>query len=144
MPSDPDLNSLRQELEALREEAARLHQEREREGATSGKRREDAASETGASPASTQTQYRTPAQRIRRAASFALQRPYYLLAALIVFTGLAFGGYRVWRYLESYESAADAEITGYISPISSKVEGTVARVLVENDQIVKAGQTLVE
>jgi hypothetical protein len=62
-----------------------------------------------------------------------------LLAALLV---LALGAIApsLWNYLQSYESTDD----GHIDPLSSRVNGTVIRVRVEDDDRVKAGELLVQ
>jgi len=49
-----------------------------------------------------------------------------------------------WNYLQSYQSTDDAQIDGHIDPLSSRINGTVVRVLVEDDDRVKAGELLVE
>ena len=53
-------------------------------------------------------------------------------------------GYRLWGYLESYESTDDAQIDGDIYAITSRIAGTVKAVYVQDNQQVKAGQLLVE
>jgi membrane fusion protein, multidrug efflux system len=50
----------------------------------------------------------------------------------------------VWNYLQSYESTDDAQIDGHIDPLSSRINGTVVRVHVEDNDRVKAGELLVE
>ena len=52
------------------------------------------------------------------------------------------GGY-FWLHGRNRESTDDAQVDGHIAPVSSKVSGSVLRVLVEPNQHVKAGQTLV-
>jgi membrane fusion protein (multidrug efflux system) len=46
-------------------------------------------------------------------------------------------------YYHNRESTDDAQVDGHITPISSKVYGRVAQVLVDDNQPVKAGQVLV-
>ena len=53
------------------------------------------------------------------------------------------GGYFLWRYFGSYESTDDAQIDGHIHAISARISGHVTEVLVEDQQIVKAGDVLV-
>jgi membrane fusion protein, multidrug efflux system len=65
------------------------------------------------------------------------------LIALIVLVPLLVGGYFLWRYFGSYESTDDAQIDGHIHAISARISGHVAQVLVEDQQIVKAGDALV-
>jgi membrane fusion protein (multidrug efflux system) len=64
------------------------------------------------------------------------------LIALIVLLPLLVAGYFLWRYLESYESTDDAQIDGHIHPISARISGYVSAVLVDDEQIVKAGDPL--
>ena len=65
------------------------------------------------------------------------------LIALIVLLPLLVGGYFLWKYLGSYESTDDAQIDGHIHAISARISGHVTQVLVEDQQIVKAGEPLV-
>jgi membrane fusion protein (multidrug efflux system) len=64
----------------------------------------------------------------------------FLVIALIL---LAFA-IPLYRYLESYESTDDAEIDGYIYPVSSRVSGYVVRVTVDDNQFVQAGTVLAQ
>ena len=65
------------------------------------------------------------------------------LIAIIVLLPLLVGGYFLWRYLGSYESTDDAQVDGHIHAISARINGYVKQVLVEDEQIVKAGDPLV-
>jgi membrane fusion protein (multidrug efflux system) len=57
---------------------------------------------------------------------------------------LAVVGVLLYRYFASYESTDDAEIDGYIYPLSSRVPGYVVRVTTDNNQFVQAGTVLVQ
>ncbi len=72
------------------------------------------------------------------------EHPIKLVVFLAFLAGVAIGGYRLWNYLESYESTDDAQIDGNIYAITSRITGTVKAVYVEDNQTVKAGQLLVE
>ena len=50
----------------------------------------------------------------------------------------------LYRHIESYESTDDAEIDGYIYPVSSRVGGYVVRVTVDDNQFVQAGTVLAQ
>jgi len=65
---------------------------------------------------------------------------------LLVLLVLAVGAVSpfAWNYLQSYESTDDAQIDGHIDPLSSRIDGTVIRVHVEDNDRVKAGELLVE
>ncbi|HWB86256.1 MAG TPA: HlyD family secretion protein [Bryobacteraceae bacterium] len=55
---------------------------------------------------------------------------------------LALAGAALWLHMRNRESTDDAQVNGHISPISSKISGTVLDVLVNDNQSVKAGQVL--
>jgi membrane fusion protein (multidrug efflux system) len=57
-----------------------------------------------------------------------------LLAALV----------SLFLYYRSRETTDDAQVDGHITPVASKIYGRVAKVLVEDNQAVKAGQVLVQ
>lgn len=50
----------------------------------------------------------------------------------------------LYRHYISWESTDDAQIDGYIYPVSSRVSGYVSRVTVDDNQYVEAGTVLVE
>jgi membrane fusion protein (multidrug efflux system) len=50
----------------------------------------------------------------------------------------------LYRYLLAWESTDDAQIDGYIYPVSCRVSGYVTRVLVDDNQYVEAGTVLVQ
>ena len=62
----------------------------------------------------------------------------------IVAIVLCVGGFRFWQYLESYQDTDDAEVDGYLDPISTRINGTVSAVYVDNNQSAKAGQLLLQ
>ena len=64
--------------------------------------------------------------------------------ALVVIAGLAYAGYTVWQQLSRVESTDDAQVDGTITPVSSRISGHVAAVLVGDQQEVKAGDVLLE
>ncbi len=73
-----------------------------------------------------------------------LQRPRARLILLFAVIILVVGAIVVWRYFAVRESTDDAQIDGHITPIAARVGGTVLRVNVDDNQIVKAGTVLVE
>jgi len=66
----------------------------------------------------------------------------WILAALAL--AVLAGGFFVWRYYSVRETTDDAQIDGHINPISSRVSGTVLRVLHDDNETVKAGDLLIE
>jgi membrane fusion protein (multidrug efflux system) len=67
-----------------------------------------------------------------------------ILLFLVIGFVLAIGVVLLYRYLGSYESTDDAQIDGYIYPVSSRVSGYVVRVTADNNQFVQAGTVLVQ
>src|SRR5689334_7036882 len=49
-----------------------------------------------------------------------------------------------WQNARKFEDTEDAQIDGYITAVSSRVPGTVLRVMVEDNQQVKQGDPLIE
>jgi membrane fusion protein, multidrug efflux system len=66
-----------------------------------------------------------------------------LLFAVIALIVIAAGGAWYWRSLQ-WESTDNAQIDGFIYPVSSRVSGHVARVMVDENQYVEAGTVLAE
>lgn len=64
----------------------------------------------------------------------------YLFVGLVLVTAAVF----LYRYLASYESTDDAQIDGYIYPVSTRIPGYVIRVTADNNQFVQAGTVLVQ
>lgn len=60
---------------------------------------------------------------------------------LVLLAGLAYGIY-LWRYWRVHVSTNDAYIAGHISPVSTRISGTVLQVLVNDNQDMKAGDPL--
>lgn len=50
----------------------------------------------------------------------------------------------LYRHFAAWESTDDAQIDGYIYPVSSRVSGYVTRVVVDNNQYVEAGTVLAQ
>jgi membrane fusion protein, multidrug efflux system len=62
---------------------------------------------------------------------------------LVIALVLVAGGIYVWRYYSTRVSTDDAQIDGDVYPISSRVNGHVVAVEVENNEFVKKGTVLV-
>ena len=78
----------------------------------------------------------------RRAALLGSTRAKWAIAILVLL--LIAGGIYAWRYFSSYESTDDAQIDGYINPISARVSGHVMSLNVNDNQYVEKGTLLVE
>src|SRR5512136_483093 len=48
-----------------------------------------------------------------------------------------------WRHFAGRESTDDAQVDGHVNPVAARVGGTVAAVLVEDNQLVEAGTLVV-
>src|SRR5262245_29773389 len=55
---------------------------------------------------------------------------------------LVIGGIPLWWHYHGHEATDDAQIEGHILPVMPRVGGYVDRIFVENEQAVKAGDTL--
>jgi membrane fusion protein, multidrug efflux system len=79
-----------------------------------------------------------------RASDYLRERPrtrlFLIFAVLAVLVVIFFA----WRYFSSYESTDDAEVDGHVMPISARISGYVAKVNVDDNQDVHAGDVLVE
>ena len=58
----------------------------------------------------------------------------------IVLAVLAIGGTLYWMHVRQFESTDDAEVDGHLNTISPRVEGTIIKVYVDDNQVVKAGE----
>jgi membrane fusion protein (multidrug efflux system) len=65
-------------------------------------------------------------------------------AVVVAIAVLLIGGYVIWKELSKVESTDDAQIDGPIHSISSRIAGHVVQVMVNNEQPVNAGDTLVQ
>jgi multidrug resistance efflux pump len=52
------------------------------------------------------------------------------MAALVAL--LCVGGFKLWKYFQSYENTDDAQVDGYLDPIGSRINRTVSAVYVDN------------
>lgn len=68
-----------------------------------------------------------------------------LIGALLtaVLSAGAVAAYRAFQHISSHEETDDAYVTGHLHQVSTRVNGTVEKVLVDDNQHVKAGQLLV-
>ena len=68
----------------------------------------------------------------------------WIIIAVVILVVAGYFGVRYWQYASTHESAEDAYTTNHIHQISPRINGTVLRVLVDDNVRVKAGQILVE
>ena len=62
----------------------------------------------------------------------------------IVLAAAAIAGTFYWLHVSKFETTDDAEVDGHLNAISSRVEGTVSHVYVDDNQTVKPGDPLVD
>lgn len=53
-------------------------------------------------------------------------------------------GYRWWQYASTHEATDNATVAGHIHQVSSRINGTISDVLVNDNQLVQKGQLLVK
>ena len=68
----------------------------------------------------------------------------WILIAVVILLVAGYFGFGYWQYASTHESADDAYTTEHIHQISPRINGTVQRVLVDDNVRVKAGQVLVQ
>lgn len=62
----------------------------------------------------------------------------------IILLVIGAGGFLYWLHARDFESTDDAEVGAHLNPISARIDGTVTRVYVDDNQVVRAGDPLVE
>ncbi|MBH8564334.1 HlyD family secretion protein [Nostoc sp. CENA67] len=74
------------------------------------------------------------------------KKPIALIMSVLGVGAIAAGGfgYHYWQYASTHQETDNATVTGNIHQVSSRIPGTVARVLVNDNQLVQPGQVLVE
>lgn len=72
-----------------------------------------------------------------------LSNPKTKYAVLAVLALLAVGSIAAWLYYRNRETTDDAQVDGHLAPVASKIYGSVAEVLVNDNQAVKSGDVLV-
>lgn len=75
---------------------------------------------------------------------FRSRNPRFRMFLIIGIVVLLVTGFFLWRYFSSYESTDDAQIDGHLNPVSSRVSGHIQKLLIDDNQYVQAGQTLLQ
>ena len=73
-----------------------------------------------------------------------LRKALTILAVVLLIAGLTIAGVQYWRYSSQFETTDDAFIDGHISQVSSQIAGRVVTLAVQDNQVVKQGQLLVQ
>jgi len=82
------------------------------------------------------------AARRKEPSTWKFSRPLILASAIALI--LAAGAATAYHVYAGWESTDDAQIDGYINPISSRVSGYITNVYVDDNQYVKAGTVLAQ
>lgn len=77
----------------------------------------------------------------KSAASRLKVNPVIVAVILLVFVGAGLGWY---LYSRGFEDTDDAQVDGHLNPISSRIDGTIKSVFVDDNQSVQRGEILVE
>src|SRR5579883_263690 len=80
----------------------------------------------------------------QRVMGWVQQHPIITILIVIGLIALAIGGYILWQYLQSYENTDDAQVDGHTIQVTSRINGVVTGVYVEDTQGVSKGQTVVD
>ncbi len=80
----------------------------------------------------------------RRRHGYFRQHPRAKWVVLAIVVTAIVAAVTVWRYYSVRESTDDAQIDGHIVPVSARVNGTVIKVSVDDNQFVEAGAVLVQ
>ena len=137
-PPRDDLAALAERCRALAEDIELMRQSRALEHPNHGSADLLDGNHQGRVPGGQADLAQTPTVRGKRRAAGRL-------AILILLAGAAIvGGRWIWQQLGTYESTDDAQIDGHLVPMSARINGTVARVYVENTQFVRASAPLAE
>src|ERR1700758_632874 len=83
-------------------------------------------------------------QKQEQASEAQRKRKRMLLVFTVVLVAAGLGGLMYWLHARHYEDTDDAQIDGNLSPIGTRIDGTVVRVYVQNNQRVKVGDPLVD
>jgi membrane fusion protein (multidrug efflux system) len=65
------------------------------------------------------------------------------IVAVIALIAIGVGG-RMWYRSNYYVETENAYVSGHVTPVSARISGVVTRVLVEDNQVVKAGDVIAE
>jgi membrane fusion protein (multidrug efflux system) len=85
-----------------------------------------------------------PPDRDLRWRQFKERNPRLRMAVIIGSVALVVVLVLLWRYFSSYESTDDAQIDGHLTSVSARVSGHVAKLLVQDNQVVSAGTPLLQ
>ncbi|MDQ2844201.1 MAG: HlyD family secretion protein [Acidobacteriota bacterium] len=77
-----------------------------------------------------------------RSVSRGRRKAFLIFFVILLVLGAA--GLLYWLHARQFESTDDAQVDGHLNPISARVDGTIIRVYVDDNETVKAGDPLVD
>jgi membrane fusion protein (multidrug efflux system) len=66
----------------------------------------------------------------------------YIFLLILVIAGIF--GYRWYLYAKTYETTDDAQVDGHLNGVTSRIDGTIVGVHIEENQTIKAGDLIAE
>ena len=70
------------------------------------------------------------------------KRALLIFGAVVLIAAVA--GFSFWAHARNFEDTDDAQIDANLSPIGTRINGTITKVYVDNNQVVKIGDPLVD
>lgn len=64
---------------------------------------------------------------------------FFIVLAIVAAAGAAY-----WFYSQQFEETDDAQVDAHLNPISARIDGTITRVYVDDNHVVKVGDPLVD
>ncbi|KQQ33533.1 secretion protein HlyD [Duganella sp. Leaf126] len=71
------------------------------------------------------------------------KRKVLIVAGIIALVAIGVGG-RMWYRSHNYVETDNAYVAGHVHPVSSRIAGVVTKVLIEDNQVVRAGDVIAE
>ncbi|HZQ51401.1 MAG TPA: HlyD family secretion protein [Bryobacteraceae bacterium] len=70
------------------------------------------------------------------------KRAFLIFFSILLVLGAA--GFLYWLYESQFEDTDDAQVDAHLAPVSARVDGTIVRVYVDDNQTVKVGDPLID
>lgn len=132
-----DINDLRDDVRAIREEQERQARQLDTRQATNGRERSNTGPESGDSAGQQGSKPQEPAEQTPQHP----RRKWIALAAVLI---LAAVGAIWWLNARHFEDTDDAEVEAHIGGVAARIAGTVTAVYFEENQVVQPGQVLAD
>lgn len=138
---------LREEVDKLRQEQQKLKEEKEKGDKDKDKDKKEGGDDKDKKEGEDKDkdkkeEPKEPAPE--RAKHWVVEHPIAVLLIIVGLIVLALAGFFLWRYLQSYEDTDDAQVDGHTIQVSSRINGVVTGVYIEDTQSVKKGQTVID